>query len=329
MDNTVDRKAPAASKVPFNTRMRNEARARSTLIALAGVLILVMIFTGLQSDVFFTLKNFRNILAQVSVLTVVAIGTTLLMVAGLIDLSIGSMFSLVGVVAGLLMVAGYPLWLALLVPLLFAAALGAGNGVLAAWSPSHPFVVTLGMSILFQGVAIGLSDGKPISGLYEQFNTLSRTNLFVGLPVPVWMAMGVALIGAAILNFTVFGRHLYSIGGNEQAARLAGVRVRWTKVAVYSLNGLLVGLAALMLSSRISSAQPWMGQGYELQAIAAVAVGGTPLAGGRGGILGTLLGVLLLGVISNALNLLGISGAFQYILEGLVIVVAVMTQRRQ
>ena len=130
-----------------------------------------------------------------------------------------------------------------------------------------------------------------------------------------------------MLRFTVFGRRLYAMGGNELAAMLAGIRVRRTKVVLYALNGAIVGIAAMVLAARISSAQPLMGNGYEIQAIAAVAVGGTPLAGGRGGIAGTLLGVLLLGVISNSLNLLGVSGAFQYVLQGGVIVVAVMSQR--
>jgi len=328
MEGTLD-KPVTANRMPFSTRIKDWARSRSALLALTGVLVLIVIYTGLQSDVFFTLKNFRNILVQVSVLTVLAGGTTLLMVSGGIDLSIGAMMSLVGVVAGLLMIYGIPLGFVLLTTLLLAMVLGGMNGVLAAWSPSHPFIVTLGVSILFQGLAIGLTDGKPLSGLYDEFVVLSRTNLVFNLPYPVWTAAILLIACGLLLNFSVFGRHLYAIGGNEFATRLAGVQVRWSKILVYAINGVLVGIAALMLSARIASAQPWMGAGYELQAIAAVAVGGTPLAGGRGGVVGTLLGVLLLGVISNSLNLLGISGAYQYVLQGGVIVIAVMTQRSQ
>lgn len=310
------------------TRWGAWARAYGAQLALIGVLLVIVVITSLRSDVFFTLNNLRNILIQVSVLTVVASAMTLLMVSGGIDLSVGTMISLVGVVAGLLMRNHTPLGVALLVPILLATVLGAINGTLAAWSPSHPFVVTLGVSILFQGVAIGLTNGLPISNLYQPFLALARTGP-ANLPYPVWIALTVLVGSGLLLYFSVFGRHLYALGGNEQAARLAGVRVRLTKVIAYAISGCLVGIAALMLTARISSAQPLMGIGYELQAIAAVAVGGTPLAGGRGGVLGTLLGVLLLGVISNSLNLLGISGAFQYVLQGLVIVVAVMTQRTQ
>ncbi len=306
------------------------SRNNRTLLALFMVLLVIVVFTSLNSEVFFTWKNFRNILAQTSILAVLAAGTTLLMVAGLIDLSIGTMMSLVGVVAGLMMLNGgnTPLAIIMLAAIALGGFLGMFNGFLAAWSPSHPFVVTLGVMILFEGIAIGLSEGKPLTGLYDNFVSLSRTNVVLDLPIPVWIAI-LTLIGCAfILNVTVFGRRLYAVGGNPQAARLAGIRVRLLKIMVYTINGLLVGVAALMLSSRIASAQSWMGSGYELQAIAAVAVGGTSLEGGRGGITGTILGVLLLGVISNSLNILGISGAFQYILQGVVIVVAVMSQRR-
>ena len=314
----------------FTLKTKDWARNNRTLLALSLVLVLIVVFTALNSDVFFTWKNFRNILAQTSILAVLAAGTTLLMVAGLIDLSIGTMMSLVGVVAGLLMLSAGspPLAVIMLVAIALGGFLGMFNGFLAAWSPSHPFVVTLGVMILFRGIAIGLSEGKPLTGLYDNFVSLSRTKVAFDLPIPVWIAFLTLIACAFILNVTVFGRRLYAVGGNPQAARLAGIRVKLLKIIVYTINGLLVGVAALMLSSRIASAQSWMGDGYELQAIAAVAVGGTSLEGGRGGIIGTILGVLLLGVISNSLNILGISGAFQYILQGIVIVVAVMSQRR-
>jgi ribose/xylose/arabinose/galactoside ABC-type transport system permease subunit len=182
------------------------------------------------------------------------------------------------------------------------------------------------MMIFIQGIAIALTGGLAISGLDDGFVQLG-IGKFLGIPIPIWIAAVVALFCAAFLRFTVFGRRLYAMGGNELAAMLAGVRVRRTKVLLYALNGAIVGIAAMVLAARISSAQPLMGSGYEIQAIAAVAVGGTPLAGGRGGIAGTLLGVLLLGVISNSLNLLGVSGAFQFVLQGGVIVAAVMSQR--
>jgi ribose/xylose/arabinose/galactoside ABC-type transport system permease subunit len=306
--------------------IRGRLREHAALVALGLVLLIVSVFTATQSDVFLTVGNLRNILLQSSVLAIVACGMTLLMVSGGIDLSVGSLMSLAAVVAALLMREAIPVPIALLVGIAVAAVFGAINGTLAAWSPSHPFVVTLGMMILIQGIAISLTNGLPISGLDEGFVQLG-IGRFLEIPVPILIAAGVAVLCAALLRFTVFGRRLYAMGGNELAAMLAGVRVRRTKVLLYALNGAVVGIAAMVLAARISSAQPLMGTGYELQAIAAVAVGGTPLAGGRGGIVGTLLGVLLLGVISNSLNLLGVSGAFQYVLQGGVIVAAVMSQR--
>lgn len=316
----------AAPKFAWSALLKTWVREHSALLALTAVLVVIVVITTMRSEVFFTLNNFRNILIQVSVLAVVAAGLTLLMVAGLIDLSVGTMMSLIGVIAALMMRQEFDLPLVLVLPILLAGALGAMNGLLAAYSPSHPFIVTLGVMILFQGIALAITGGLPVSNLYEDFVILARTGP-LNLPLPIWIAGAILVLCGLILQFSVFGRHLYALGGNEQAARLTGLRVRAIKIGVYALCGLLVGIAGLMLTARISSGQPLMGIGYELQAIAAVAVGGTPLAGGRGSIVGTLLGVLLLGVISNSLNLLGISGAFQYILQAVVIIVAVMSQR--
>jgi ribose/xylose/arabinose/galactoside ABC-type transport system permease subunit len=260
------------------------------------------------------------------VLAVVAAAMTMLMVSGGIDLSAGSIMSLTAVIAATLSAAGTPLAVAIVAAIVAAIVFGGINGALAGWSPSHPFIITLGTGIFIQGLAIQVTDGLPVSNLDPQFVAVGSGAL-LGIPNPIWVAAVVLALVAALTRFTVFGRRLYAVGGNERAAVLAGVRLRPTKVALYAVAGLVFGIAGLVLSSRIASAQALMGNGYELQAIAAVAVGGTPLAGGRGGLLGTLLGVLLLGVISNSLNLLGVSGAVQYVLQGAVIVTAVMSQR--
>jgi len=315
-----------ASGRDVTASLRAWVREHAALVALGMVLLIISAFTATQSDVFLTVGNLRNVMLQSSVLAIVACGMTLLMVSGGIDLSVGSLMSLTAVVAALLMREGIPMPVAILGGIAVGFGMGAVNGTLAAWSPSHPFVVTLGMMILIQGIAIALTNGLAISGLDDGFVHIG-SGRFLGIPIPIPIAAAVALFCAAFLRFTVFGRRLYAMGGNELAAMLAGVHVRRTKVLLYALNGAIVGIAAMVLAARISSAQPLMGNGYEIQAIAAVAVGGTPLAGGRGGIVGTLLGVLLLGVISNSLNLLGVSGAFQYVLQGGVIVVAVMSQR--
>jgi ribose/xylose/arabinose/galactoside ABC-type transport system permease subunit len=307
-------------------RLRNWARPHSALLALTAVLLVLCIVTASRSDVFLTVDNLRNVFLQVSVLSIAAAGTTMLMVAGGIDLSIGAAMSLVAVSAATFMQSGMGLLPALALAALIGMGIGAVNGSLAAYSTNHPFIITLGMAIILQGLAIAVTGGSPISSIDRALVDFGAGRL-LGIPMPVWTAAMVLVAVAITLRFTVFGRRLYALGGSEQATRLAGVRVRRLKVLLYTANGLIVAVASIVLMSRIASAQPLMGNGYELQAIAAVAVGGTPLAGGRGGIVGTILGVLLLGVISNSLNLLGVSGAYQYVFQGLVIVVAVMSQR--
>lgn len=307
---------------------RGWARGHAALLALLTVIIVLSAYTATRSDVFLTWGNVANILLQVSVLAVLAAGTTMLMIAGGIDLSIGAMLSVVAVTTATLTNAGLSVPAGVLLALALGAVLGAVNGTLAAFSTSHPFIITLGVAIILQGVALSVTNGTPISNISSQFLQFGAGRT-LGLANPVWVAAAALAIAAAVLRYTVFGRRLFALGGNENAVRLSGVNVRVLKVCLYAVNGLFVAVAACLLMSRIGSAQPLMGNGYELTAIAAVAVGGTPLAGGRGSIVGTILGVLLLGVISNSLNLLGVSGSFQYVLQGLVIVVAVMTQRQR
>jgi ribose/xylose/arabinose/galactoside ABC-type transport system permease subunit len=318
-----------AAELPARgARIVEWARPRAALLALAAVLLVVVVITASRSEHFLTVQNLRNVLLQVSVLWILASGMTLLMVSGGIDLSVGTMMSLTAVVAAKLIEDGAPLGLGVACAIGLGVAIGACNGALAAWSTSHPFVVTLGVSIVLQGFAISASGGSPVSNLPDALTSFGAGRT-LGLPDSVLLAAVVMVLCGVLLHFTTFGRRLYAMGGNEQAALLSGMRIKRTKVALYALNGCLVGIAALVYTSQIASAQPLMGNGYELQAIAAVAVGGVPLAGGRGSIIGTLLGVLLLGVISNSLNLLGVDAAYQYVLQGAVIIVAVMSQRHR
>lgn len=303
------------------------ARANSTMVALLAVLLVLVIVTASLSDVFLTIGNLRNVLLQVSVLAIVASAMTLLMVSGGIDLSVGSQIGVVAVAIALLGTAGVALPIALAIGVVIGAVLGALNGVLAAWSRAHPFIVTLGMSVLLQGAALAMSGGIPISNIDPELLPVGAGQL-AGIPYPVVIAALVMISAGLVLRFTIFGRTLYAIGGSELASHLAGVAVKRTKIVLYGISGVIVAIASIVLMSRIASAQPLMGAGYELQAIAAVAIGGTPLAGGRGSIVGTLLGVVLLGVISNSLNLLNVSSFYQYVLQGAVIVVAVMAQRK-
>jgi len=305
--------------------LRTTLRVHQAKVALLVVIGVVVAIAASASDVFFTWQNFENVLVQVSIVGILACATTMLMVAGGIDLSIGSSVSLSGMAAGYLMTHGWAIGAALLASIGLAALVGAVVGLLAAHSSSHPFILTLGMLTLLQGLALLISD-VPISDVPESFLNLVDRDV-LGIPLIVVAFLVCAVVVHVILTTTTFGRWLYAIGGSESAARLAGIRVRLVKVALYGLNGVFVGVAAGLMVGQLVSAAPSMGAGLELSAIAAVAVGGTPLAGGRGGIPGTLLGVLLLGLIANALNLLSISGNLQYVVQGAVIIVAVMAQR--
>ncbi len=300
----------------------NEHRSK---IALAAVIAVLIIVTASQSPVFFTVRNFINVASQIAVLGVLASGTTLLMVSRGMDLSIGSSVSLSGMVLASVMLQGFPIWLAIVACLAVAGAVGAINGLLASFSPIHPFVITLGVLTLLQGLALLVSQ-TPLYGLPSSFVDWGNSKLF-GLPIEVVVFVFIAILTQIVLRGTKLGRWLYAIGGSELAAHLAGIRIRFVKISIYTLNGILVGIAAILLVSQIASAGATMGAGHELSTIAAVAVGGTTLAGGKGDMVGTLLGVMLLGLISNALNLMSISPNWQFVLQGIVIVTAVMAQR--
>lgn len=306
-------------------RLRAAGRSNRSKLALLSVLALLMLLGSIGSDVFLTWGNLENILVQSSIVGIVAVGMTMIMVSGGIDLSVGSSVSLSGICGGYLMARGWAPVEAIAVGVGVALLAGATAGMLAAHSRSHPFIVTLGLLTLVQGAALLVSN-VPVNEIPEGFLAIvDRRPL--GIPLIVAVFLVTSLIVHVVLSRTRYGRWLYALGGSESAARLAGIRVRMVKVSVYALSGLLVGIAAALLLAQLSSAQPRMGAGIELTAIAAVAVGGTPLAGGRGDVLGTILGVLLLGVIANALNLLSVTSDLQYVIQGAVIIVAVMAQR--
>jgi ribose/xylose/arabinose/galactoside ABC-type transport system permease subunit len=301
------------------------ARQHRAKLALLSVILLIAVVTAARSETFLTWGNFENVLVQSAIIGILAMGTTLLMVSGGIDLSIGSAVSFCGVVMASLMASGWGPVLAVLACVAVASLLGLVTGGLAAKSTSHPFVVTLGMLTLVQGLALLVSE-TPVTDVPDSFVGIVDARP-LGLPLVVFVFLAVAIAVHIVLRHTKLGRWLYAIGGSPSAARLSGIRVDVVKVATYALNGLLVGVAAVLLTAQLASAQPQMGQGLELSAIAAVAVGGTPLAGGRGDVVGTLLGVLLLALIGNSLNLLSIASNWQFVLQGAVILTAVMAQR--
>jgi len=292
------------------------------------VLVAIVAITAIGNPRFLSPRNLLNILFQVSALGIVASGQTMLLVSGGLDLSVGAILSVAGLATALTIVASGSVLLGVAAGLLAGAVLGTLNGLLVATNRATPFIITLGTMTFLQGVAIVMCGGSPINGTGALFDTFGLGTLF-SVPYPVWvMLLSVAAV-FLFLRFTPLGRYAFATGGNEEATRLSGVPVRRVKVALYGLNGLLVGVAGVVLTGILDSGLPSMGTGYELRAIAAVVIGGTPLLGGRGTVIGTLGGVLLLGLVSNSMNLLGVGANYQSTVLGLIITGAVLLQKRR
>jgi inositol transport system permease protein len=284
----------------------------------------ICVVLALISPRFLTIPNLKVIVTQVSINALLAFGVTFVIITGGIDLSLGSIVAVTGVVAATFAQAeAFPLPVPLAAGLFAGMLIGAFNGWVITRSRVPPFIVTLGTMTIGRGLALILSKGRPISNLSESFNFLGNGTL-LGVPVPIWILM-VAFVGCyLLLSKTVLGRYMYAIGGNEQAARTAGVRVERVKMWVYTLCGTLAALAGILLTARISTGQPNAGQGFELTAIAAAIIGGTSTSGGVGTMGGTLIGALLIGVISNGLDLLNVSSYYQQVVMGAIIIGAVV-----
>ncbi len=294
--------------------------------AVVVTLLAIVVVTAIGNPRFLGIQNILNVLLQISILGIVSVGQTVLLISAGLDLSVGAMLSVSALAGGLIIHATGSTLLGVGVALLAALLIGTVNGLLSATGRAHPFIITLGMMTLLQGVAIVISRGSPINGMGKLYDAFGIANL-LGVPTPVYVLALALGSTALILRYAPLGRYAYAVGGNEEAARLAGLPIFRIKVALYALNGLLVGIAAVALSGILDSALPAMGTGYELRAVAAAVIGGTPLFGGRGSVWGTLFGVLLLGLVSNSINLLGIGANFQYVVLGAIITAAVMFQR--
>lgn len=293
-------------------------------------LLLIIIIISFMSPSFLTATNIFNVLRQVSISALIAFGMTFVILTGGIDLSVGSTLALTGAISAGLLAGGMDPFLAMLIGLLLGAVLGAVNGVIIAKGKVAPFIATLATMTIYRGLTLVYTDGKPVSGLGDSvlFQMFGK-GYFLGIPVPVITMLIAFLVLYFILRKTTFGRRVYAIGGNEEASRLSGINVDRITIAVYSLTGMLAALSALILTSRLNSAQPTAGQSYELDAIAAVVLGGTSLTGGRGWIFGTLVGALIIGVLNNGLNLIGVSSFFQQVVKGVVILIAVLIDRKK
>ncbi|HFG1697446.1 TPA: ribose ABC transporter permease [Vibrio cholerae] len=298
--------------------------------SLIALLFLVVVVSFLNPN-FFTVDNLLNILRQTSVNAIIAVGMTLVILTAGIDLSVGSVLALCGAFAATLVAMEVPVLVAVPTALLAGAALGAISGIIIAKGKVQAFIATLVTMTLLRGVTMVYTDGRPIStGFTDTADTFAwfGTGYALGIPVPVWL-MVVVFAGAwYLLSHTRFGRYVYAVGGNESATRLSGINVDRVKIGVYAICGLLAALAGIIVTSRLSSAQPTAGMGYELDAIAAVVLGGTSLMGGKGRIMGTLIGALIIGFLNNALNLLDVSSYYQMIAKAVVILLAVLVDNK-
>jgi len=294
-------------------------------------LIVLIFIVSFMNEYFFTVDNLLNILRQTSVIAILAAGMTLVILTAGIDLSVGSTLALCGAFAASMISMEIPVLIAVPVSLAGGAALGSLAGVIIAKGKVQAFIATLVTMTLLRGVTMVYTDGRPIStGFTDVADSFAwfGTGYLLSIPVPVWLMVGVFAGIWYLLNHTRFGRYIYALGGNESATLLSGINVDRIKIAVYSICGLLSALAGIIITSRLSSAQPTAGMGYELDAIAAVVLGGTSLAGGKGRIMGTLIGALIIGVLNNALNLLDVSSYYQMIVKAAVILLAVLVDNK-
>ncbi|MGJ0629052.1 ribose ABC transporter permease [Xenorhabdus bovienii] len=318
-----------SNTAPTSRRLLTKAwlMEQKSLIAL---LILIVVVSFLSPN-FFTLNNLFNILQQTSVNAIMAVGMTLVILTSGIDLSVGSLLALTGAVAASMVGTDVNALVAVVAALALGAAIGACTGVIVAKGKVQAFIATLVMMLLLRGVTRVYTDGSPINtGFSDNAELFGWFGIGrpLGVPTPVWIMLLVFAAAWYILHHTRLGRYIYALGGNESATRLSGINVDKIKIIVYSLCGLLAALGSIIEVARLSSAQPMAGSGYELDAIAAVVLGGTSLAGGKGRIVGTLIGALILGFLNNGLNLLGISSNYQMIVKAVVILLAVLVDNK-
>ena len=301
-------------------KLGNNSSVVGILIALAALCLDLAI----ASPVFFTASNFLNVFQQISINFVVAVGMTFVIISGGIDLSVGSNIALSGLLMGILMKNfSVPVWATILLCILFSGVVGLINGALIAYLNLPPFIATLGTMSIVRGAAYTVTAGQPIYTFPTGFTAVaSRVG---GFPLYTMLILLVVFfLGWYILRYTRVGRYTYAIGGNENCAKLSGINFKKVKCFVYTVSGLCCGVAALLLSSRLDSAVPTNAEGQEMDAIAAVVIGGTSMSGGEGSMIGTLIGILIIGIISNGLNLLGVAQGPQKMVKGLIIVVAVI-----
>lgn len=292
-------------------------------------LVLLSVAVALCSSRFLTTSNLLTVLRQTSINVVIATGMTFVILTGGIDLSVGSILAFAGVVMATLLGTEVPLIVSLGLVLLLGAAIGAVTGLVITKGKVQPFIATFAFMTVLRGATLVFSNGTPMpAGDGDDAFAFLGEGYLLDVPVPILLMIAVLAIAYYVLRHTRFGRYVYALGGNEEAARLSGLRTRLIKTAVYGVSGLLAAMAGIISTARLSSATPTAGTGFELDAIAAVVVGGTSLSGGSGRISGTLLGALIIGILNNALNLLNVPSYYQMIAKGVIILIAVLLDRK-
>jgi len=294
-------------------------------LGLLWVLIALCVIAVSLSPSFLQIGNLMNVGRQIALFGIAGIGMTFVILTRGIDLSVGSIVGVVAVSTALLLNYGLPIPLVIMMALILGLALGAVNGLGIVFFSMPPFIMTLGMLVMGRGIAMTIANGEPqnLGAAADAFYFLGGGFLF-GVPVPIWIFVMVATIAFIVLRATPFGRQVYAVGSNMEAARLAGIKVGMVLMSVYMISGILVALSALMIVSRLTVGEPTAGSGLELEAIAIVVIGGTSLFGGEGSIIGTIIGAAIIAVIANILNLIGISPFSQQIVKGAIIIAAVM-----
>ncbi len=294
--------------------------------SLIGLALLCVIITFV-SPAFMTLSNITNVFTQVSTNAIIAVGMTFVILIGGIDLSVGSTVAISGAFAASIIKSTNNVFLAIIVAGIVGIVIGLINGLLISKGKLQAFIATLATMTIFRGVTLVFTNGTPISKLSESFVNIGNGKLGF-IPIPVVITVIVFIIAVYVLTQTRFGRYLYALGGNEDSARLSGINTNKIKTLVYVISGFASSIAGVIIASRIGSASPNAGTGFELDAIAAVVIGGTSLAGGEGRITGTLIGALIIGVLNNGLNLMNVSPFYQSIVKGLVILIAVLLDKK-
>ena len=310
-----------------NNNFKNLLVEYKSLVGLLGLVVVV----SLLSPSFLTVNNILNVLRQTSVNAIIAAGMTFVILTGGIDLSVGSILGFSCAVAAYSIASGQNIVIAVLLALVVGTGIGFINGVVISKGKLQPFIATLASMTILRGATLVFTDGKPITigseGVALAFGKIGGGSI-IGIPTPALMMIAVFVVCYYILSQTKIGRYTYALGGNEEATKLSGLDTDKIKIFAYTVSGILAAVAGIIITSRLFSAQPNAGDGYELDAIAAVVLGGTSLAGGKGKITGTIIGALIIGILSNALNLLDVSSYFQMIAKGIVILIAVLADRK-